>query len=88
MAGLLELRAVRRLWNAPYIATPHPQHAEWAIRAAEAGKHVATMSKLAIGTAGLLNYPQAAAVFITGPVARMCCWDIGYASAVCAIRWR
>jgi len=26
--------------QAVYIATPHPQHCEWAIRAAQAGKHI------------------------------------------------
>ena len=42
--------------QAVYIATPHPMHAEWAIKAAEAGKHILCEKPLTI------NYHEASAV--------------------------
>ena len=42
--------------KAVYVATPHPQHAEWAIKCAEAGKHVLCEKPLGV------NFHEAAAI--------------------------
>ncbi len=54
--ALLEDRAVQ----AVYIATPHPQHAEWAVRAAQAGKHVLCEKPLTVHHAAAVAVAEAA----------------------------
>ncbi len=46
--------------EAVYIATPHPQHAEWAIKAAEAGKHILCEKPLTVNHAEALEVIEAA----------------------------
>jgi predicted dehydrogenase/aryl-alcohol dehydrogenase-like predicted oxidoreductase len=43
-----------------YIATPHPTHAEWAIRAAEAGKHILCEKPLTLNQAEAMAVIEAA----------------------------
>jgi predicted dehydrogenase/aryl-alcohol dehydrogenase-like predicted oxidoreductase len=47
--------------QAVYIATPHPMHAEWAIKAAEAGKHVLVEKPIGINHAQAMAMVEAAA---------------------------
>jgi predicted dehydrogenase/diketogulonate reductase-like aldo/keto reductase len=46
--------------DAVYIATPHPQHAEWCIRAARAGKHILCEKPLTLNHAEAMVVAEAA----------------------------
>ncbi|MBI1337884.1 MAG: oxidoreductase [Phycisphaera sp.] len=46
--------------QAVYIATPHPQHGEWVIKSAEAGKHILCEKPLGVNFAQAMTMVQAA----------------------------
>ena len=46
--------------QAVYIATPHPQHCEWAIRAAQAGKHILCEKPIGLNHAEAMVIAEAA----------------------------
>jgi predicted dehydrogenase/aryl-alcohol dehydrogenase-like predicted oxidoreductase len=46
--------------EAVYIATPHPSHAEWAIKAAEAGKHILIEKPIGLNVAEAMAMIEAA----------------------------
>src|SRR5438552_868601 len=46
--------------HAVYIATPHPLHAEWSIKAAEAGKHILCEKPMSINHAEAMVVLEAA----------------------------
>jgi predicted dehydrogenase/aryl-alcohol dehydrogenase-like predicted oxidoreductase len=58
--GSYEALLADRQVQAVYIATPHPMHAEWAVKAAEAGKHILCEKPIGINHAEAMAIVEAA----------------------------